>query len=134
MIFHLFVNVRPEERIFDRIVEQFVQNPVSRCGQKIAEVAQIGPLEWVQHVQRRTVEQIVDVPVRQVLKEIVEVVRLASATTGRRACCGGSRASDLQEHVEVASLVLHESQFHKLLSSSVRVQGMHVCFVLSQIF
>ena len=65
----------PQERILDRIVEKFVPNPVSQCW--IVEVMQIDLPERLQQVQRRIVEQIVDVPGRQFLEDIVVVLRLA---------------------------------------------------------
>ena len=54
----------PQERNSDRMVEQFAGNSVSQSGTQIVEVEQIKPPE-----------QVVEVPVCQVLKEIVEEAR-----------------------------------------------------------
>ena len=54
---------------------------VSQCGKEIVQVVLIRLLEWVQQVQRRIAERTVDVPVGQVLKEIVAVARLGPSRT-----------------------------------------------------
>ena len=66
------------------MVEQLVDQSVSVSGKK----AQIRPHEQGQQVQRRIAWQIVDVPVRQALKEIVEGARLVLQE--RANCCYAS--------------------------------------------
>ena len=66
------------------MVEQFVDNSVSQCGEEIVEVVPIRSPERVQQVQRRIAEQIVDMPVCQALKDIVEVARLAPQERAQR--------------------------------------------------
>ena len=78
------VQVMSQERTSDPMVEQCAEISVSQCGKEIVEVVQITPLEQVQPVQRRITEQIVDVPVRQVLREGVEVARLAPQKGAQR--------------------------------------------------
>ena len=68
------VQVVPPERMSDRMVEQLVENSVSLNGKDIVEVVQIRPLERVQQVQRRTDEQVVDVPFPRSFEETVEAV------------------------------------------------------------
>ena len=62
--------VMPQERISDRIVEQFVENSVSQFGKEIVEVVFMSP---PQRLQQRMVEHIVDVPAPQAVDEITDV-------------------------------------------------------------
>ena len=66
------VQIIPQERIQQRIVEQIVDVPVPQVVEEILEVIKVIPQE---RVSERIVEQIVDVPVPQVMEEIVKVVR-----------------------------------------------------------
>ena len=72
----------PQERNSDRMVEQFGGNSVSQRGKEIVEVVQI-----------RALERVLDVPVRQVLKQSGEM-GAAGTSTGRRAYYCGAGASD----------------------------------------
>ena len=67
------IQLIPQERISERIVEHIVDVPVPQMQEQIVEVIKVIPQELV---SERIVEQIVDVPVPQIVEEIVEVVQI----------------------------------------------------------
>ena len=74
------VKAMPQERVSDRIVEQLVEHPVTRCGHEIVDVVQVlrrivevATLAPQERVQRWVPEHIVAVPGPRIFKGNVEV-------------------------------------------------------------
>ena len=67
------IQLVPQERIQERIVEEIIDVPVPQWIEEMIEVVKLIPQE---RVENRTAEQIVDVPVPQIQEELVEVIQL----------------------------------------------------------
>ena len=61
------MQVFPQERISERILEQIVDAPVPQIQEQVVEIAKITPQERIWEI---IIEQIMDVPVPQILEEI----------------------------------------------------------------